>query len=153
MATYDKLIFPLAITRILHHFSIPIPDSSYCTTLGAIDTGSVRRSEAQLRLKRPHVETTDPAASAVPSTFAPSSSTGGVTLKAIMVQLQCMDAHLDTLSDELCQVNTHVSRIARRQARLDSFTASPSLSPEASEDEDPMMVMMRTLLALPVMMR
>ena len=99
------------------------------------------------------METTDLAASTVPSTFAPSSSTGGVTLKAIIVQLQRMDARLDTLSDELCQVNTHVGRIARRQARLGGFTASPSLSPEASEDEDPMMVMMRTLLALPVMMR
>ena len=64
-----------------------------------------------------------------------------------------MDARLDTLSDELCQVNTHVGHIARRQARLGGFTASPSLSLEASEDEDPMMVMMRTLLALPVMMR
>ena len=65
MATHDKLIFPLVITRILHHFSIPIPDSSYYTTLGAIDAGSIQQSKAQLRLKRPHVETTDPAASAV----------------------------------------------------------------------------------------
>ena len=47
-----------------------------------------------------------------------------------------MDAHIDTLSDELCQVNTCVSRIARRQARLGGFIESPSPSPEASEDED-----------------
>ena len=53
-----------------------------------------------------------------------------------MVQLQCMDAHLDTLSDELCQVNTRVGRIARWQARLGGFVESPSPSPEASEDED-----------------
>ena len=47
-----------------------------------------------------------------------------------------MDAHLDTLSDELCQVNTHVGRIARQQARLGGFVASPSPFPEASKDED-----------------
>ena len=59
-----------------------------------------------------------------------------MTLEAIMVQLQRMDARLDTLSDELCQVSTHVGCIARRQARLGGFDASPSSSPEASEDED-----------------
>ena len=53
-----------------------------------------------------------------------------------MAQLQRMDAHLDTLSNELCQVNPHVSRIARRQARLGGFATSPSLSPQASADED-----------------
>ena len=52
------------------------------------------------------MESIGPAASAVPSTFAPSSLTSDVTLEAIMAQLQCMDACLDTLSDELCQVNT-----------------------------------------------
>ena len=41
-----------------------------------------------------------------------------------------------TLSDKLCQVTTHVSRIAWRQARLGGFVASPSPSPETSEDED-----------------
>ena len=35
-ATHDKLIFLSAITWILHHFSIPIPDSPYFTTMGAI---------------------------------------------------------------------------------------------------------------------
>ena len=53
-----------------------------------------------------------------------------------MGQLQHMDARLDTLSDELCQVNTRVNRIARQQARLGGFVASPSPSPEASEDND-----------------
>ena len=43
---------------------------------------------------------------------------------------------LDTLNDELCQVNTCVSCIARRQARLGDLLESPSPSPEASEDED-----------------
>ena len=49
-----------------------------------------------------------------------------------------MDACLDTLTIELYQVNSHVSRIAQRQARMGDFAASPSPSPsiEASEDED-----------------
>ena len=47
-----------------------------------------------------------------------------------------MDAHLDTLTTELYQVNTRVSHIARRQARLGSFMESPSPPPEASEDDD-----------------
>ena len=54
-----------------------------------------------------------PSASSTPSTSASSTSTGGVTLETIMAQLKCMDARLDTLSDELCQVNTSVGRIAR----------------------------------------
>ena len=47
-----------------------------------------------------------------------------------------MDAHLDTLTDELSQVTIRVGRIAQRQARLGGFVASPSPSPEASKDED-----------------
>ena len=53
-----------------------------------------------------------------------------------MVQLQHMVARLDTFSDELCQVNTYVGRIAQRQARLGGFVVSPSPSPKAFEDED-----------------
>ena len=53
-----------------------------------------------------------------------------------MAQLQRMDARLDILSDELCQVNTCVGHIAQWQARLGGFVESPSPSPEASEDED-----------------
>ena len=121
---------------ILCHFYIPILDSPYYTTMGAIDAGSVWRSEAQLRPKRPHVEFTGPTASAVLSSFSPSSSTGDVTLKAIMMQLQRMDARLDTFIDELCQVNTCVGRIAWRRACLGGFTASPSPSPKALIDED-----------------
>ena len=49
--THDKLIFPSAITRILHHFSIPIPVSPFYTIMGAISAASVRRSEAQIRPK------------------------------------------------------------------------------------------------------
>ena len=33
-------------------------------------------------------------------------------------------------------MNTRVSRVARQQARLGGFIASPSPSPEASTDED-----------------
>ena len=53
-----------------------------------------------------------------------------------MAQLVHMDTHLDTFSDELCQVNTRVGHITRRQVRLGGFVESPSPSPEASEDED-----------------
>ena len=52
-----------------------------------------------------------------------------------MAQLVRMNARLDTLSDELCQVNTRVGRIARRQAIIGGFTASSSPSPQDSEDE------------------
>ena len=134
--TCDKLIFPSAITRILRHFFVPISDSPNYTVMGSINIASVRQNRAQLRPKWPQMETTNPPTFTVPSTFAPSSLVGGVTLKAIMAQFQCMDAHLDTLSDELCEVNTYVGRIAQRQARLGGFAASPSLFLEASADED-----------------
>ena len=52
------------------------------------------------------------------------------------MQLQRMDACLDTLSDKLRQVNTRVGHIAREQARLRGFVESPSPSPEASADKD-----------------
>ena len=35
--THDKLIFPLAITRILRHFSIPFPVSNHFPVMCAID--------------------------------------------------------------------------------------------------------------------
>ena len=92
--------------------------------------------EAQLRPRRTQTRTTTPLASSASSTSAPSSSTDGMTLDAIMVQLQRMDVCLDTLNDKLCQVNTCVSCIARRQACLSGFVASPSPSSEAFEDED-----------------
>ena len=76
-----------------------------------------------------------PPTSTAPSTSAPSSSTGGVTLEAIMAQLVRMDARFDTLNDELCQVNTHVGGITRRQAVMSGFTLVSSPSLEAFEDE------------------
>ena len=56
--------------------------------------------------------TTTPPIPSIPSTSAPSSSSGGVTLEAVMAYLKRMDARLDTLSTELYQVNTLVSYIA-----------------------------------------
>ena len=49
MTTYNKLIFCLAITRILHHFSIPFPFSPCFSVMGAIDATTVRWRKAQLR--------------------------------------------------------------------------------------------------------
>ena len=46
-----------------------------------------------------------------------------------MAQLQCMDAHLDTLSTELYQVNVRVGCIARRQAAMGGFALKPTPSP------------------------
>ena len=46
-----------------------------------------------------------------------------------------MDACLNTLSDELCQVNTHVGRIAWQQAAMGGFTAYTSPSPPTLEDD------------------
>ena len=113
MVTHDKLIFPFTTTRLLCHFFVSCPKSTRFSVMCAINAATVRRSETQLRPRRPRTETTTPPASSTPSTSAPSSSAGGVTLKAIMAQLLRMDARLDTLSDELCQVNTSVGRIAR----------------------------------------
>ena len=59
-----------------------------------------------------------------------------MTLDVIMVQLQCMDACLDTLTVELNQVNTHVGRIARWQGRLGGFMKSRSSPLESSKDDD-----------------
>ena len=44
-----------------------------------------------------------------------------------MAQLQCMDARLDTLNDELCHVNTCVGRITRRQAEIGGYTMPSTL--------------------------
>ena len=84
-ATRDKLIFPSAIMWILHHLSIPYPESSHFIIIGAISAASVRRSKAQLLLKRPCIEMATPLALYVPSTSALSSSSGGVMLAAFLV--------------------------------------------------------------------
>ena len=79
--------------------------------MGAIDAAIVKWSEAQLRSRQSG--STAPLTPSAPSTSAPSSSASGVTIDVIMAQLQCMDACLDTFTNELCQVNTRVGCIAR----------------------------------------
>ena len=133
-ATCDKLIFPLAIMRLLHHFDVPFPSFEPFHVMDAIDAGTSKRSEAQFRSR--HSGTAAPPTPSAPSTSVPSISMKGVTLDAIMVKPQCMDACLDTLSIELYQVNTHVGHIVRWQARLGGFVESPSPPPEVSKDDD-----------------
>ena len=61
-----------------------------------------------------------------------------------MAQLQRLDAHLDTFSTELYQVNVCVGRIARRQATMGGFAPEPTPSPpypvasdsDAKDDDD-----------------
>ena len=61
-----------------------------------------------------------------------------------MAQLQRMDAHLDTLSTELYQVNDRVGRIARQQATMGGFALEPTPLPphpvapdsDAEDDDD-----------------
>ena len=144
LASCDKLIFPSVITRILHHFSVPFPLSDHFTVMCAIDTATVKCSEAQFRSRQS--DSADPPSRLAPSRSAPSISTpsstmGDVMLDDVMAQLQRMDARLNTLSTELYQVNVRVGHIARRQATMGGFApnATPSpLSPMASnfEDED-----------------
>ena len=115
-ASCDKLIFPFAITRILRHFSVPFPSSDHFSIMCAIDYATIKRSKAQFWLRQ-----TDSAAPSfrfapsrsTPSTSAPSSSDDAY-LGDILVQLQRMDARLDTISTELYQMNVRVSHIARR---------------------------------------
>ena len=57
-----------------------------------------------------------------------------------MVQLQCLDAHLDTLPTELYQVNVCVGHSARQQATMGGFaleaTSSPPFVIFDSDDDD-----------------
>ena len=80
--TRNKLIFPLAITRILCHFSVPFLVFGYFNVMCAIDTAFIKQSEVQLCSR--WSEKVIPPASTAPSLFAPSSFTSGVTLEDIM---------------------------------------------------------------------
>ena len=53
-----------------------------------------------------------------------------------MAQLQCMDACLNTLSDELGQVSTHVRRISWCQAEMGGYTM-PSTPVAPTDESDP----------------
>ena len=86
-ASRDKLIFPSAITRILHHFSVPFPASDPFTFMCAIDAATIKRSEAQFRSRQS--DSADPPTRSAPSHSAPSTSTpssamGDVTLGDVM---------------------------------------------------------------------
>ena len=139
IATCDKLIFPSAITHILRHFSIPIPDFPYSPPW--VPSASVLFSEVRPSFNRSgHMwRQMIPPLSSSFSTFTPSSTTG-VNLEAIMAQLQRMEAdfsgRLDYLINEMCKIKTRVGCIACRQARLGGFPASLSPSLEASVDKD-----------------
>ena len=135
IATRDKLIFSMAITQLLRHFFVSYPESLHFTFMCVIDVATIKRSLAQLRSRHPRIKTAAPPASTAPSTSAPSSLVGGVTLETIMTQLVRMDARLDTLSDELCQVNTRVGRITQRQVVMGGFIVASSPSSKAFEDE------------------
>ena len=110
----------------------------------AIDYTTIKRSEAQFRLR--HSDAVAPPSRLAPSCSAPSASTpssssGDVTLGDIMAQVQHMDAHLDTLSTELYQVNVRVGCIARRQVFMSGFAPEATLSPPSpvasdSENDD-----------------
>ena len=47
--SYDKLIFPSTIMRILCHFSVPFPVFDPFAFICAIDATTVKHSEAQFR--------------------------------------------------------------------------------------------------------
>ena len=59
-----------------------------------------------------------------------------MTLEDIVVQLQRMDARLDTFSDELCQVNTRVVHIAWRQAEMGDYTVPSTHMASTYESDD-----------------
>ena len=144
MVSRDKLIFPSAILRILCHFFVPFPFFDHFSIMCAIDYATVKRSEAQFQSRQS--DSVAPPSHLAPSRSTPSQSTpssysSDVTLGDVMAQLQQMDAHLDTLSTELYQVNVRVGRIARRQMTMGRFApeATPSAPPPVasdSEDED-----------------
>ena len=50
----------------------------------------------------------------------------------------CVDygSHLNHLSDEMCQMNTRISRIAHRQSHLGGFAPSPNPAKESSSSGD-----------------
>ena len=83
--TRDKLILPLAITRILCHFYIPFPLFDHFHVMGAIDIVTIKQSKAQFRSR--WSRSAAPPTPSAPSTSVPSSSAGGVTLNVIRAQL------------------------------------------------------------------
>ena len=114
---------------------ISFPPSFLFYVMGAINKESIWKSAMQLVAKWPYVETTDATPTSRPSfSSTPSSSfRADVSLFDTMDQLQHMRANfgsrLNHLSNEMCQMNTKISRIARRQSCLGGFVPSPSPKP------------------------
>ena len=112
----DKLIFHSTITRILRHFFVPFPSFNHFPVMCAIDYATIKRSEAQFQVRQSD-SAVSPSRSApsrsAPSRSAPFSSSGDVTLRDVMAQLQRMDARLDTLFTKLYHMNVRVGHIAR----------------------------------------
>ena len=85
-ASRDKLIFPSAIMRILHHFSVPFPSSDHFSIMCVIDYATVKRSEAQFRSGQ--MDSATPSSCSTPSRSAPfasaPSSSDDVSLGDIM---------------------------------------------------------------------
>ena len=100
------------------HITFPLSFLFY--VMGAINKESIWKSAMQLVAKWPYVETTDATPTSRPSfSSTPSSSfRANVSLFDTMDQLQHMRANfgsrLNHLSDEMCLMNTRISRIARR---------------------------------------
>ena len=86
LASRDKLIFLSAITRILRHFSVPIPPSDHFSIMCAIDYTTIKRSEAQFRSRQ--TDLAAPSFRSAPSWSTPSvsapSSSGDVSLGDVM---------------------------------------------------------------------
>ena len=85
-ASCDKLIFPSAIARILHHFSIPLLAFDPFTFMCAINLAIIKCNEAQFRSQQ---KDSAPSTRPTPSRFAhstsaPTSSTSDVSLGDIM---------------------------------------------------------------------
>ena len=148
ITTYDKLIFPLAITNILTHMHVTIPPSLLFNVMGAKSKDSIWKSVAQLAAKQPRVEMMNVASTPRPSfTSTPSSSfKADVSLADIIDQLQhtraSFGSRLNHLFDEMCLMNTKISHIARCQSCLGGFVPSPSLelaeksSSNGDDDDD-----------------
>ena len=112
----------------------------------AINYATVKCSKAQFWSRQ--TDSATPSSRSAPSRSTPSASTpsssGDVSLRDVMAQLQHIDAHQDTLSTELYQVNVRVGRIARRQATKGGFAPKPTPSPphpiasdsNAEDDDD-----------------
>ena len=87
MATYDKLNFPLAITWILCHFSVPFPSSDHFSVMCAINYATIKCSEAQFRSRQS--DSTAPSSRSAPSHSAPSTSAPSSSMSDVSLARRC----------------------------------------------------------------